>query len=181
MNEPKMQGQYIESYKSFNKELVNHFPKVLPNNFVAGGFGSPKYINERNNYADLYLKIRIAKKEKYEELKKTLENEVRTIKKSTDSCFLVISYTNEFNDVLDCNSFTPIPLDALYDFDGTTNDWKILNNVEIAIIDSKPGVFLNNGNLRKKDTYPENWGNGYSRGYSFDSEEQTIMYWLIIW
>jgi hypothetical protein len=51
MNEPEMQGQYIESYKSFNKELVNHFPKVLPNNFVAGGFGSPKYINERNNYA----------------------------------------------------------------------------------------------------------------------------------
>lgn len=181
MNDPKIQGQYIESYKSFNKELVNHFPKVLPNNFAAATFGSPKYISKRNNYAELNLTVKIASKEKFEETKKKLANETKSVKESIDSCFLVVSYTNKFNNFVNCNSITPIPLEALYDYDMEIDDWKILNNVEIAVIDSKPGVFLDNNKLIRKETYPNKWENGFSRGYSFNNDEQTIMYWLIIW
>ena len=181
MNDPKTQGQYIESYKSFNKELVNHFPERLPNNFVAATFGSPKYISKRNNYAGLNLTTKIASKEKFEELKKSLISEAKIVKESTDSCFLIISYTNEFNNVFNCNSITPIPLKALYDYDGKNDHWKILDNIEIALIDFQPGMFLDNKNLIRKEVYPENWKNGYSKGYSFNNKEQTIMYWLIIW
>ncbi|NPD48323.1 hypothetical protein [Lentimicrobium sp. S6] len=181
MNDPEMQGQYIESYKSFNQELVNHFPKKIPNNFVAAAFGSAKYINKRNNYADLSLTIKIASKEEFIELKQLLIGEVKTVKEAMDSCFLIISYSNELNKKYDCNSITPIPLTALYDYDGKIDDWKIQDNVEIAVIDFQPGVFLTNENLVAKVEYPEKWRNGFSKGYSFDNEEQTIMYWLIIW
>jgi hypothetical protein len=178
LTDPEHQAQYIESYRSFDKEMVGHFPKKLPNNWVATSFGSPKYINEYCNSTELSLKIKIASKEKFETLKKQLEKEAKVIKNSSDSCLLIVD-SKEKRSLINCNSYYPVPQETVYDF--KKEKWKKIENSEIALIDYKPGIFIENKFLTPKKTLPENWVNGFSKGYAFNKNEQTIMYWLIIW
>lgn len=178
LTDPVQQAQYIESYKSFDKELVGHFPKKLPNNLVATTFGSPKYISEYSNSTELCIKIQITSKEKYDNLKYQLKKGAKVIKNSADSCLLIVD-SNENRNLNNCNSYYPVPQETVYEF--SKDKWIRIENCEIALIDYKSGIFIENENLTPKETLPENWKNGFSKGYSFNNNEQTIMYWLIIW
>lgn len=178
LTDPERQARYIESYRSFDKEMVSHFPKKLPNNLVATTFSTPIYIDEWNSYSELSLKIRITSKVKFEKQKKQLEKEAKVIKHSEDSCLLIVDSTKN-QAIKNCNSYYPIPQEAVYDF---SNNKRIrTENCEIALIDYKPGIFIDNKYLKPKETLPENWKNGFSKGYTFNNDEQTIKYWLIIW
>lgn len=180
MTEPEHQAQYIESYKSFDNELVNHFPKKIPNNWNSTTYGSPKYINEYNNTTELSLKIQITSKEKFDRLKNQLKKETKVIKNSGDNCFLIVD-SKENQNLINCRNYYPIPRETIYDFDDKSEKWLRLENCEIALLDYKSGIFLENKYLTSKEYLPENWKNGYSKGYAFNNKEQTIKYWLIIW
>ncbi len=180
LTDPEHQAEYIESYRSFDKELVDHFPKKIPNNWTHISYGSPEYINEWSNTTGLSLKIQITAKEKFKRLKNQLEEEAKEIKNSVDSCLLIVD-SKESQNTLNCNSYYPIPQETIFDYDDKNDKWLRLENCEIALLDYKSGIFIENKYLTAKETLPENWKNGYSKGYSFNNSKQTIMYWLIIW
>lgn len=178
MTEPKHQAEYIEIYKSFDKEMVSHFPKKIPANWIHLSQGSPKYINEYSSKAELSLEISITSKERFEELKKELIANAKIVKISSDSCLLVVD-SDEKQNFSNCDNYYPIPQETIYDFE---SDKRIKQeNCEVALIDYKSGKFVVSEHLTVKEYLPENWRNGYSKGYSFDNCKQTIMYWLIIW
>lgn len=178
MTEPEHQAQYIESYKSFDKEMVSHFPKKIPNNWIHLSQGSPKNINEYSSNAELSLEIRITSKQKFEELKKELIANAKIVKISSDSCLLVVD-SDEKQNLSNYDNYCPIPQETIYDFE--SDKWIKQENCEVALIDYKSGKFVESEYLTVKEYLPENWRNGYSQGYSFDNSKQTIMYWLIIW
>lgn len=178
MTEPEHQAQYIESFKSFDKEMVSHFPKKIPNNWIHLSQGSPKYINEYSSNAELSLEIRITSKKKFEELKKELIAIAKIVKISSDSCLLVVD-SDEKQNLSNYDNYCPVPQETIYDFE--SDKWIRQENCEVAFIDYKSGKFVESKYLTVKEYLPENWRNGYSKGYSFDNSKQTIMYWLIIW
>ncbi len=180
LTEPEHQAQYIESYKSFKSEFVSHFPKKKPNNWISASYGSPKYINEYSSSSttEFSLEISVTSKEKYEKLKKELIASSNIVKNSLDSCFLLVD-SKENQNLAKSDIYYPIPQETIYDFD--FDKWIIQKDCEVALIDYKPGIFVESEYLTAKEHLPENWRNGYSKGYSFDNSKQTIMYWLIIW
>ncbi len=162
INDAKSQVGYFENKKSFDKELVRHFPKKLTNNFLESYYGG-------NNF---HLRILIKSSDKYRKLKKQLIKKSKIVKKSTDSCFQIIT-SKEKQKTFDFNELLPVPQDIISEFTSANEKRKMLNN-EIAFIDFKSGIY-------KKDSLTEKWKNGYSKGYAFDDIKQTITYWLIIW
>lgn len=178
MTDPKQQAEYIESYKSFDNDLVDHFPKKVPNNWTYVSYGSPDYNNEWNRTTGLSLEIQITSKEKFENQKNQLEKEAKVIKKSEDSCLLIVDSKDD-QTLMKCISYYPIPQETAYDF--IKDNWIRKENCEIALIDYKPGIFIKNKHLTPKENLPEKWKNGFSKGYAFNNKEQKIMYWLIIW
>jgi len=178
MTDPEQQAQYIESYKSFDREMVSHLPKKIPNNWINSSQGSPKYINEYNGKAELSLTIRIASRKKFEDQKMELMTNSKIVINSLDSCLLIVD-AKELQYLSACDSCYPVPRNAIYDFDSD----KLLKreNCEVALIDYKSGIFAESKYLDEKEYLPDKWRNGYSKGYAFDNNKQTIMYWLIIW
>jgi len=178
LTEPEHQAQYIECYKSFDKEMVGHFPKKVPNNCVATKFGTPEFINEYYSSTQLSLKVQVSSREKFENLKNQLGKEAKVILNSADSCLLIVN-SKENQQLINCNSFYPVPQETVFAFN--KDKWIRMENCLIALIDYKPGIFIENKNLKPKETLPENWKNGFSKGYAFNKNEQTITFWLIIW
>lgn len=174
------QAEYIKSYRSFDKELVDHFPLKVPNNWTHVSYGTPDYINEWSSTTGLELEIRITSKNKFEKLKEQLTENVSVLKNSSDSCFLIVD-SEENSRLINCESFYPIPQETIYEYNDRNEEWIKVENCEIAILDYKPGKFIESEYLKVKENLPAKWGNGYSKGYAFNNSEQTIMYWLIIW
>ena len=183
MVEPKYQAEYIEIYNSFDKELINHFPKKLPNNYIASKLMSPKMISNDFNYIDIYLKIQISSQKKYQIKKNNLIKKANIMKKADDSCLLIIKYDwkkNDLNqDISSCDILFPVPYSAVYNYDRDKGIYKKQKKNEIAIIDYKPRKLMED--LIIKEKLPKNWKNGYSKGYTFNDNNQTITYWLVIW
>ncbi len=183
MVEPKYQAEYIEIYNSFDKELINHFPKKLPNNYIASGLMSPKRISYDFNYLDIYLKVQISSRKKYEIKKRSLIKKTKITKNSDDRCLLIIKYDWEKiklnQDISGCDRLFPVPYDAVYNYNRDEGVYKKQKDNEIAFIDYKPRKLMEK--LLTKENLPEQWKNGYSKGYTFNDNNQTITYWLVIW
>ena len=180
MTEPEFQAQYIESYKSFDKELVNHFPKKIPNNWISVVYGGPKYINKYSSTTEFSLTIQISSKEKFEKLKNQLKKEAKVIKNSMDSCLIIVD-SKENQNTMSCNRYYPVPQEAIFEYKNKNDGWIRLKNCEVALLDYKPGIFIKSKYLTRKENLPKDWENGYSKGYAFNNKKQTIMYWLITW
>ncbi|MDZ7741013.1 MAG: hypothetical protein U5Q03_04505 [Bacteroidota bacterium] len=143
LTDPEHQAAYIESYRSFDKELVDHFPLKVPNNWTHVSYGAPHYINEWGEHCreTKELKIRITCKNKFE-LKNQLTENVRIFKNSTDSCLLIVD-SEENSSLIKCESFYPIPQETIYEYNDRNEEWIIVGNCEeIAILDYKPGKIL---------------------------------------
>lgn len=145
MNDPEKQADYIGCYNSFDKNMVNHIPNKLPDNQIEYGFASPKYIDEYNNSAYIYL-VTINSKSDYIKLKSKLLVDVKYSINGNDSCFLPIGTFNDKlvakYDTLNCNSFYPVPSEAIYKHTDDTVLNKI-KNCQVIIKECKSGIFLN--------------------------------------
>lgn len=185
MNDPESQAKYIECYNSFDKEMVKHIPNKLPNNQISHGWAPPKYIDEIGKYAGIHLTTKITSKKKYTESKRRLTKNAKHIGKSTDKCYYIVKTYGELVDTdIDTNykEFFPVPQYAVYNTSGDYDTkWSRQENRVVAILDCESGDYLNRKKLKSKESMPAEWENGYSKGYTFNDKEQTIMYWLIIW
>ncbi len=180
LTDPEHQAEYIKSYKSFDKELVDHFPLKTPNNWIHVSYGTPRFINEWSSTTGLGLKIRITSKDKFEKLKKQLTEKAMILKNSSDSCLLIVD-SKENQSLINCDIYYPIPQETIYEYNDQNEEWLKVENCEIVILDCKSGKFVESEYLTAKEHLPADWENGYSKGYAFNNSEQTIMYWLIIW
>lgn len=116
MTDTEHQAQYIETYNSFDKEMVSHFPEKIPSNWIHFSQASPKYISEYSSNAELILEIKITSKEKFEELKKELCANAKIVKASSDSCFLLVD-ADERQNLSNYDNYYPIPQETIYDFE----------------------------------------------------------------
>lgn len=184
MNDPESQAKYIECYNSFNKEMVKHIPNKLPNNQISHGWAPPMYIDEIGKYAGIHLTTKITSKKKYTESKRRLSKNAKHIGKSTDKCYYIVKTYGELVDTdIDTNykEFFPVPQYAVYTSADYDTKWSRQENRVVAILECESGDYLNRKKLKSKESMPAEWENGYSKGYTFNDKEQTIMYWLIIW
>jgi hypothetical protein len=52
---------------------------------------------------------------------------------------------------------------------------------DMYLIDTKKGNYTSHKRLKKKPYLPDGWEHGYSRGIGLDTDNQGVIYWLIIW
>jgi len=182
MVDPEEQIKYIEALNSFDKNLIDHFPKKIPNNAKSYSIASPKLINYDYNYINTYLTIQIPSKNKYKTRKVKLLNESKLTIKSTDKCLLKINYDfdkKSEKNIPKCKNLIPIPYNILSNYNYKKETYENQDNIKIAVLNYKSGKVIEN--LREKSDLPEKWKNGYSKGYAFNDKNQTITYWLLIW
>lgn len=185
MNDPKRQSEYTENYNSFEKDMVAHFPIKLTNNFISSSWSSPKNVNEYGLYGGIHLLTKISSNENYKKLKTKLTRNAKHIGRSNDKCYMVVK---THGDLLDadfdknsCKELFPVPQYAIYKSDDFDVNWSRQKGSDIVILDCKSGDYMNREKIQTKIKMPNEWKNGYSKGYTFNDKEQTLMYWLIIW
>jgi hypothetical protein len=62
------------------------------------------------------------------------------------------------------------------------NEFGLPEGFEIYLIDTKPGKYLADKYLLNNcSCLPQKWKHGYSRGFAVNDEEQSIIYWIVIW
>jgi len=190
MNDPESQAQYIECYKSFDKELVNHFPSKLPNNKIGYGFSNPEFYSglgkysDIPNHSDIYLTTKISSREKYEELKKKYSDQAKYTNKINSKCFAIIrTYETKIDNKYDttCKELFPVPEFAVFEYGDNNEDWVRIENGQIIILDCKSGNYTGIDNIRPNTEMPKEFQNGFSKGLTFNDQKQTIEFWLIIW
>lgn len=184
-NKPEIQASYIQGYNSFPKAMVNHIPNKLPNNRITFSVSFPASLTEYNLYAGIYLLTKISSRDKYLKLKKKLSSKVEYTGSSTDNNFIIVRTGGELlnSKTVDRSSINsyPIPQYAIYTKNKNNDKWKIQENSDVAILDCKSIHTFKGVKLKPKKDMPNEWKDGYSKGYTFNDSTKTIKYWLIIW
>ncbi len=129
--DPEHQAEYIHSYKSFDINLVNHFPRKIPNNWTMISYGTPDWIKDYNSI-DFILEIQVASEVKFEELRNQLKEKAQAIKNSTDSCLLIVN-SKEGQSLMNCENCYPVPQESICKLDSC--GWIMKENCEVVLLD----------------------------------------------
>lgn len=185
MNDPKDQARYISNLKLFNQNLINHFPKKLPNGYFERSMSSPNLIGEYEHCAGTHIKVKYISKSEFTGLKLKYSRQAKYRCKSSDSCLVVIK---SHGDLLDskydlklCDELVPIAQYAIDNVDSFDDQWKRQEDQDILILDWSLEDILDRDNRISKDEVPLGWEHGFSKGITLNEKNQTINYWLIIW
>lgn len=185
--------KYIESKNSFNKAVVDHFPKALTSYPIQTV--DSKNISKNDVCFMLY---------EYEKDLKSIDSVVKSLEKkalakysSNDSCLLIVNrfethktYENR-EDVVICDStkinqdcfknLYPIPNFIEYEFAKEKNEIYLENNFNIYVLEAKKGNCFKEFKMMPNLQMPANWENGYSKGIAVSRERKTLIYWTVIW
>ncbi|MBK7851303.1 MAG: hypothetical protein IPJ66_09295 [Bacteroidetes bacterium] len=186
MNDPDSQARYSDSYNSFDKKLVDHIPKKLPNNQIGFGFYSP--VN--TSFGQLYLLTKVSSKSEFLKLKSEFSNQAIYSGYASDKCFAIVDgfkcNLSDTSGLNNCKTIFPIPQEAIsYTEDLPSNLNSIsknYENAEIIIKECKLGNFLKiidtksneNDSIKKSKS-------GFSKGYTFVEKDMIIIYWTMNW
>jgi hypothetical protein len=61
------------------------------------------------------------------------------------------------------------------------SDIKLNSSYTIFVIESKPGKYFSEYDLKPSPQMPKNWKNGYSKGIAISEKENTVIYWANVW
>lgn len=185
--------KYVEVKNSFNKELVDHFPKTV----TSYPFQTVNRKNTSKNDVGFMLY-------EYEKDLKNIDSVVGRLEKksvakysSNDSCLLIVNrfetlktYENREDVVIrdstkinqDCfSSFYPIPNFIEYEFANEKNGIYLENNFDIYVLEAKKGNWFKEFKMMPNPQMSSNWKNGYSKGIAISRERKTLIYWSVIW
>ena len=183
MIDPENQARYIESYNSFDKSLVDHMPKKLPNNLTNHSWAPLKHITEYGQYAEISVTL-LYPKRKLQEIKESFIKNAKYVGASNDSCFVIVEtigrIANSQHDSIYCNELIPVSQNALYNYESEEVSER-KSNIELVVLDFESGIFVDSDKLKPRESMPAGLKNGYSKGLAIDNNKQTIKYWLIIW
>ena len=185
--------KYIEAKNSFNKELVDHFPKTV----TSYPFQT---VNSKNiSKSDVRFMLY-----EYEKDLKNIDSVVRSLEKkslvkysSDNSCLLIVNrfetlktYENREHVIIrdstkinqDCfKKLYPIPNFIDYKFANGKNVTNLDNNFDIYVLEAKKGNFFKEFKMMPNLQMPANWKNGYSKGIAVSRERKTLIYWSVMW
>lgn len=179
-SENKIIKNYETSLSVYDKDLIDHFPKLSLSDLIS--YDSHYSINGgEENYNGFHLITKLSKS-KIADIEK-----MGKIIPFLDSCQHIINFDpilySEANILLlqckDSVDVTPIPN---FSFCIKKYPKDFFKNLNLSILDTNPGKYLNDEYLTKKDVgLPEKWRHGFSKGIAINKEEDIGIYWIEIW
>ncbi|UUW09674.1 hypothetical protein NLG42_02495 [Flavobacterium plurextorum] len=185
--------KYIEAKSSFNRKLVDHFPKKV----TSYPFQT---VNSKNiSKSDVRFMLY-----EYEKDLKNVDSVVRSLEKkslakysSNDSCLLIVNrfetlktYENVEDVAItdstkinqDCfKNLYPLPNFIENEFTNGKNEIYLENNFDIYVLEAKKGNWFKEFKMMPNPQMPVNWKNGYSKGIAVNRGKKTLIYWSIVW
>ena len=88
--------------------------------------------------------------------------------------------SSKIND--DCyNNLFPIPNFWQSKFYNNESECNLEKGFKIYVLDSKPGIYVEEKYLSKYAYLPKKWEHGFSKGVAISEEQMAIIYWVIAW
>lgn len=186
---------YLKSKAEFDTLLVSHFPQSLSTS-------SRIITNSKNvdkNDIGFMLVEKNVRDASFDSIVKSLEVKKYTKYLASDKCLLVVNsyetiktYEERMEPELleklrvkqDCKQdLLPIPNFIEYNITNSLdfNSEMYLKGFEIYVLESKSGNHFKEFDLKPDAQMPDNWKNGYSKGFAVDKLSKTVIYWGIIW
>jgi len=178
-------NEYIKLFKSYPTELASHFPtkesiKPTYSSFVTySSISSPPQILIEQKESDKTIDslISISKRIKYSAKSFYIVN-----KYLRDKNTLSIPYHHSQYKV---QIFIPnaVPIPNFYeveDFDENTYVY-LKRSYSIYIVESEPKKCCSDKQHIGKWFMPNEWKDGYSRGYAINRQTNNVIYWLVVW
>ncbi len=185
--------EYPDGIEYFNPEFYSHFPiqvptayskiKVSLNTYKSHPFIWLLYYDSQSHIDSLEIKLDAS----YSSFN------------SDDSCLLVIDkhlnpdnwrsfdkharVPRKYNYLLpNCSKLSP-PIPKFYEesWYETNNTLVGLDGWVLYVLDSKPGIFMEEDKLPNGLFTPLNWEHGYSKGIALNTEKNAVIYWADIW
>jgi hypothetical protein len=185
MNDPSEQAQYVSCYNSFDSDLVNLIPSKIPNNYVSLGYASLDYLNEKDDYAGMHITTKISDLKEYDKLKNQYSKIAKAVKKSSDSCVIVIRTYGKFENGVqgnfNCDNPIPVPQYGICEANDSTYLWEREKDLEIIIIDYEYSDLLKRSDTKIRKDIPTELSTGYSKGVTFNKNNMTIQKWVVVW
>jgi len=201
----KVNKQYIECKTSFGKETVieninSHFPKKITrinSYFLCLPPTCPPSFDCIAQYGEMSL---IENKNNEKRVQELLKQKIIYHTNYNDNNNIIINFYSFKNEGFVSEKYNtwfpgklPIPFFESYDFGLGKKFTKLKNetmevpiytipeDLEIYVIDAKPGSFWKyNCNEPRPNTLKE-WKHGYSKGFALSNKRKLIVYWTIIW
>lgn len=186
---------YIKSKAEFDTFLVSHFPQSLTTNSRI--ITNSKNV-DKNDVGFMLIEKNVSDKN-IDSIINFLETKKYTKYSTNDECLLVVNsyetiktYEERTEPELleslrirqDCKEdLLPIPNFIEYNITNSLefNSEMYLKDFVIYVIESKSGNHFNKLNLKPDFQMPENWKNGYSKGFAVNKLNKIVIYWGIIW
>jgi len=178
-------NEYTKLFKSYPPKLISHFPSKASIKPTYSSFVT---------YSSIYSPPQILIEQK--ESDKTIDSLISTskrIKYSAKSFYIVNKYLRDKNTLsipyhhsqYKVQTFIPdaVPLPNFYKveaFDENTYDY-LKQSYSIYIIEAKPKKCCSDKQHIGKWFMPNEWEDGYSRGYAINKQTNNVIYWLVIW
>ncbi|MEZ7500156.1 hypothetical protein QO200_15585 [Flavobacterium sp. Arc3] len=176
---------YLQSLEKYPKRLTTHFPieKEIKSEYVF-------HYNYLSKYSPSLL---IVKQKESQSIIDSLISVSRKIIYSDTSYYIVNKYLKDsnilnitknyeqFQTQIKHKSAVPIPnFYTLSDFD--ENSYNLLNkSYSIYLIEAESKQCCSEKFHEGSWHMPDDWKDGFSRGYAINLENNSVIYWLVIW
>ncbi|WP_129583059.1 hypothetical protein [Flavobacterium cyanobacteriorum] len=188
----KTNNDYLECKNKFPKRLVEYLPTKLTNTYCS-------YVcSEVVSRNDVGLKVNNYNVDisEIDSIATYLQSKSIAKYSSNDTCLLIVnrfetldSYENREDIIIkdsvkierDCyKNLYPVP--NFIEFrNHSAKELNIGPDFDIYVLEAKSGNYFKEYNLKPNPQMPNNWKNGYSKGVALSREENTVIYWAIVW
>lgn len=176
---------YYQSLDEYPKRLTTHFPKIkeiksdyeIHYTYLSKFSPSQLILKQKESKLIIDSLISVSRKIIYSDTSYYIVN-----KYLRDSNILSITKNYEqFKTQTDYKAAVPIPnFYTISDFD--ENSYNLLNNsYTIYLIEAEHKQCCSEKFHRGAWHMPDDWKDGVSRGYAINLENNSVIYWLVIW
>lgn len=178
--------------KTFSKNrFYVHFPKK--DDVIKYSLG---YSIGKNKKTQQLLMLVAKELNDFDSMLKEIKSKKHTIYSANQECLLVVNrFATKDNfyklkdisidkDLInkDCyKGLLPIPNFSSLKYYDENSECHLSEDFKIYIIKASPGIYLDQKNLSDGEYMPNEWKNGFSRGYAISEEKKVIIYWVILW
>ncbi len=188
---PACNSNKIEQYYQSDLNIIkSEFPVDLLNHF-------PEKVNEFYKFKTIFpvvcktngrCGIILITKNNQVTIDSLIKKSIQKIKVNRKCNLIVNTFSNEqlMEKIQYCDSLSyPVPdiLNIILSASDIDNNIKnnIDENINLYILDSKPGEFIKQEYLSNGIGLPSKWRNGYSSGIAINGARNIVIYWLEIW
>ncbi|UQD55211.1 hypothetical protein [Flavobacterium sp. K5-23] len=182
---PKWKGDYLQLLQEYPKGLTIHFPKenkvksdyVIHYTYLSKYSPSQFIVKQKESKVKIDSLISVARKLTYSDTSYYIVN-----KYLRDSNILSITKNYaQFKTQVVRQGAVPIPnFYGVIDFD--ENSYNLLNKTyTIYLIESDSKQCCSEKYHQGSWHMPDDWKDGFSRGYAINFEDNSVIYWLVIW